>query len=256
MARLIAVVSGKGGVGKTTVTANLGRALAALGRKVTLVDADIGLNNLDVALDMEERVVYDILDVADGRVTPEEALVADTEFPSLKLLASVRSGVSDKIKAARFAALTSVLGIAADYVLIDAPAGVESGFHRAVCAAKEALIVTTPHIGAVKDASRTAEILSTYDVRNAGLIVNRVRYDLVRRGDAVSPRKIAALMRMKLVGALPESDKIGIDQLYGARGESARAYMMLADVVEGRSDRVYEPNETGIMSLFKRRQKW
>lgn len=254
MARTIVVVSGKGGVGKTTVTANLGRALAARGRRVTLVDADIGLNNLDVALDLEDRVVYDILDVADGRIEPAEALVSDKDYPDLKLLPSVKCGVSDKIKAARFAAIASVLNMTSDYLIIDAPAGVENGFHRAVCAAKEALVITTPHLSAVKDADRTARLLYTYDVKSVGLVVNRVRYDLTDRGEAVAPEKIAELMRLKLVGALPESDVIGINVVCGEKGESAKAYACLADFIEGKSDKIYSPDTgRGLFSLFKRR---
>ena len=170
-------------------------------------------------------------------------MVSDKDYPDLKLLPSVKCGVSDKIKAARFAAITSVLNMNADYLIIDAPAGVENGFHRAVCAAKEALVVTTPHLSAVKDADRTARLLYTYDVKSVGLVVNRVRYDLTDR-----------LMRLKLVGALPESDVIGINAVCGEKGESAKAYACLADFIEGKSDKIYSPDTgRGLFSLFKRR---
>ena len=123
-----------------------------------------------------------------------------------------------------------------------------------VCAAKEALVVTTPHLSAVKDADRTARLLYTYDVKSVGLVVNRVRYDLTDRGEAVAPEKIAELMRLKLVGALPESDVIGINAVCGEKGESAKAYACLADFIEGKSDKIYSPDTgRGLFSLFKRR---
>ncbi len=253
MARVIAVVSGKGGVGKTTVTANLGIVLGATGYKVTLIDADVGLNNLDIALGLEDRVVYDIFDVIAGRVLPEEALIKSEEYPGIGLLPSVKG--SDGIKAAAFQAITEIYAKDADYVLIDAPAGVEAGFHRAVSAAKEVIIVTTPNLSAVKDADRTLETLSVYDAEVCGLVVNRVIPERVQRGEAVSGERIAELMRLKLLGELPESDEISINSLFSAHGQSGQAYFRLAEaVVSGKEAYRVGERKRGF-SLFGRRRR-
>ncbi len=250
MARIIAVVSGKGGVGKTTVTANLGIILGGMGYKVTLIDADVGLNNLDIALGLEDRVVYDVFDVISGRALPEEALIGSQDFPGVGLLPSVKG--SEGIKAAAFQAITAIYAKTADYVLIDAPAGVEQGFHRAVSAAKEVVIVTTPHLSAVKDADRTLEALGVYDVDVCGLVVNRVIPERVQKGEAVSGDAIAGLMRLKLLGELPESDEIGINSLSAPRSESRKAYIRLAEAIDSDKEG-YRVSERKRFFLFGRK---
>ena len=177
MARTILIASGKGGVGKTTLTANLGLALAKEGYRTLLIDADIGLNNLDVALGVEDKVVYDIIDVIDGRAKIKQALVEDNEGYGLKLLPSAKAYCSERVKAATFTSLVTEAQMYADYVFIDAPAGVDQSFHRAACSAREAIIVTTPHVSAIKDADRAISVLSTYSLKGMGVVVTRFRKD-------------------------------------------------------------------------------
>ena len=242
MARTVVIASGKGGVGKTTVTANLGILLAMTGKRVILADADIGLNNLDVALCIESRVVYDVVDVAEGRAGLRDALVKDKFVPTLSVLPSAKANSSDRVKAAAFAGIIAEASAMADFVIIDAPAGVEAGFHRAVSAAREAIVVTTPHVSAIRDADRTVSLLSTYNVSRIGLVVNRVRGDLVNKGETVPPEKIAELLRLPLYGVIPESDAIGVYTVlnsYGREG-AAEAFRLLAEYVTGSGREVYD----------------
>lgn len=257
MARTIVVASGKGGVGKTTVTANLGVLLAMDGKRVILADADIGLNNLDVALCIENRVVYDIVDVAEGRAGLRDALVKDKFVPTLSVLPSAKANCSDRVRAAAFAGIIAEASTYSDYVLIDAPAGVETGFHRAVSAAREAIVVTTPHVSAIRDADRTVSILSTYNISRMGLVVNRVRGDLVNRGETVPPEKIAALLRLPLYGVIPESDAVGVYTVLNAYGRdgAAEAYRMLKEYVAGSGNEVYDCTRR-FRGLFGRLKKF
>ncbi len=240
MARIIVIVSGKGGVGKTTVTANLGLMLALDGYKVVLADADVGLNNLDVALGLDDRVVYDIVDVADGKANLNQALVKSPYLDNLRLIQSAKAYSSKRVSTEFYSGIIGEASLMSDYVLVDAPAGVESGFHRAVCAAREALVVTTPHVSAIKDADRTARLLGTYNVSGIGLVVNRVRGDLVNKGMQLSPETVSELMRLPLVGVIPESDKVNIDSVATERRDSAFvAFHMLSGRVAGDSEDVY-----------------
>ncbi len=255
MARIIVVVSGKGGVGKTTVTANLGVMLALSGARVVLADADIGLNNLDVALGVEDRVVYDVIDIADGKANLKQALVEIPYAKNLKLIPSAKAYGSKRVGIEVYSGLIGEASLSSDYVIIDAPAGVEGGFHRAVCAAREALIVTTPHINAIKDADRTARLLTTYNVGGTSLVVNRVRGDLINKGLEIAPETVAELMRLPLAGAVPESDKVNVESLVSEKKDSAfSAFCMLAKKISGESDDIYDvmANYKGIRRFFRR----
>lgn len=255
MSRIIVVVSGKGGVGKTTVTANLGIMLAMSGAKVTVADADIGLNNLDMALGLEDRVIYDIVDIAEGKCSLKQSLIEAPYLKNLRLIPSAKAYCSKRVGVEVYSNVIGEASLNADYVLIDAPAGVESGFHRAVCAAREALLVTTPHLNAIKDADRTARLLTTYNVSHIGLVVNRARGDLILRGLEIAPSTVAELLRLTLYGAVPESDKVHVGSIASERRDSAfTAFRMLAERIEGSSDKLYDVTHDyrGLKKFFRR----
>ena len=218
MSRVIVITSGKGGVGKTSVTLGIGRGLSAMGCKTLLIDTDMGLNNLDVLMNVEDRIVFDISDVADARCRPKQALVEDPECENLMVLPSVRGYRKSDISGQTLrSVINSLPGF--EYVLIDCPAGIELGFHRAVSAASEALVVTTPHISAVKDAGKVIGILGTYKIE-ARLIVNRVRGDMVLDGEMASPDDIRRALGIPLCGVIPENDEINGLSANGERPRS------------------------------------
>ena len=239
--RKIVITSGKGGVGKTTITATLGRRLSADGFKVALVDGDVGLNNLDVVTGIESRVVYDVGDVLSGRCRPLQALVLDSESSMRVLPSSVNS--SD-VSAQAFRGVVDSLSGAFDFVLIDCPAGIEHGFHRAVSAADEAIVVTTPSASAIRDADKVLRLLSTYRLRDVSLVVNRVRADMVAKGEMLSASEVAKLLHATLVGIIPDDDVITIFQQLGKTPDfalSKRGFDMLAKNIESGTHDVAEP---------------
>src|SRR6202790_1983523 len=204
--RAIVVTSGKGGVGKTTTTANIGAALAASGAAVVLVDADVGLRNLDIVLGLEARVRHHVLDVLEGIATLDEALVTDKRVPSLRLLAAAQTREKDDVDTAAFRDLIGSLRERFDYVLIDCPAGIEKGFANAIVGADEAIIVCTPEGSAVRDAGRVVGLLG--DERGVKLIVNRLRPALVRKGKMLSVDDVNAILRLPLLGVIPDEPAV------------------------------------------------
>lgn len=258
MGRKIVVTSGKGGVGKTTVVANLGIALALSGVTVAMVDGDIGLNNLDVAMSCENRIIYDIGDVVQKKCRLKQALIRDNHLDNLFLLPSAKYMPQESINPQAFGAVVNELAREFDIVLIDCPAGIEQGFHRAVSPAQEALVVTTPHICAVRDADKVLGLLTTYNISSVGLVVNRVRGDLSAKDTAMNASDIARLLRVELKGAIPEDDKIGFAGTFAETGSERcyTAYRMLADCVLGKSNRVYDcerPYQSFFSRLLKKR---
>src|ERR1700685_4444990 len=171
-ARRIVVTSGKGGVGKTTTTANLGAALAMRGKRVVLVDADIGLRNLDLVLGLEKRIVFDLVEVVEGRCQLRQALIRDKRFESLNVLPAAQTREKTAVSEEQMSAIIDELADSADYVLIDCPAGIEHGFRSAVAGAREAIVVTTPEVSAIRDADRVVEKLVQRGLP-LRLIVNR-----------------------------------------------------------------------------------
>lgn len=243
MGKKIVMTSGKGGVGKTTVTANLGIALSMLSKKVALVDADIGLNNLDVVMLIENKIVYDIGDIAEGRCRTKQALIQDDCFPSLFTLPSAKTIDPSRIPPRVFVSIANELATDFDYVLIDCPAGIDEGFHRAVVGADEALVVTTPHISAVRDADKVISLLSTYNMKATGLVVNRLRGNLISDGVTLDALDIAKLLRVPLKGAIPEDERINISsQINKVKDKSSAqlAYMLLASYVDGTDTKVFD----------------
>ncbi len=208
MSRIIVVTSGKGGVGKTTCSANLGMALAQRGQRVTVVDADFGLRNLDLLLGLENRIVYTAVEVLAGECRLEQALVKDKRQPKLSLLPAAQNRTKDAVTPDQMKKLVLTLAANQDYVLIDSPAGIEMGFQNAVAAAREALIVTTPEIAAVRDADRVIGLLEANGVKNLHLIVNRLRPAMVQEDMMMSVQDVQEILAIPLIGVIPDDERV------------------------------------------------
>lgn len=208
MSRIIVVTSGKGGVGKTTCTANLGMALAQLGRQVALVDADFGLRNLDLLLGLENRVVYTAVEVLAGQCRLDQALVKDKRQSHLVLLPAAQNRNKDAVNPEQMQQLIQTLSDQYDYVLIDSPAGIEMGFQNAIAAAQEAVIVTTPEIAAVRDADRVVGLLEAHRVKQIRLIVNRLRPAMVQANNMMSVQDVQEILSIPLIGVIPDDERI------------------------------------------------
>lgn len=208
MSRVIVVTSGKGGVGKTTTTANLGMALAKRGRKVIVVDADFGLRNLDLLLGLENRVVYTAVDVLAGQCRLEQAIVKDKRQPNLMLLPAAQNRTKDAVRPDQMKQLVNALTKAFHYVLVDSPAGIEMGFQNAIAAAKEALIVTTPEIAAVRDADRVIGLLEANNIKHVRLVVNRLRATMVQANDMMTVEDVQEILAVPLIGIVPDDERV------------------------------------------------
>lgn len=208
MSRVITVTSGKGGVGKTTTTANLGTALAMQGARVAVVDADIGLRNLDIVMGLENRIVYDLVDVVEGRARLRQALIRDKRFPDLCLLPAAQTRDKDAVSRDDMIALCNQLRTEFDYTLIDCPAGIEAGFRNAIAGADEVLIVTTPEISAVRDADRIIGLTEAYEKGHPRLILNRIKPRMVNRGDMMSVDDVVQILAIDLIGVVPDDERI------------------------------------------------
>ena len=209
MARSIVVTSGKGGVGKTTLTANLGRGLARLGNRVVLVDTDIGLNNLDVVMDIENKVIYDIVDVIENRCRPRQALIEDA-VKGLFVMPSAHGYDANRVSGQNMRALVNAMKPYFDYIILDCPAGIEAGFHRAVNACNEVLVVTTPHISAIRDADKVISLIQSYKKNAVHVVVNRARGDLVVNSEMVDHNDICQLLKIQPIAVIPEDDKVNL----------------------------------------------
>lgn len=215
MSRIIVVTSGKGGVGKTTVTSNLGMAIARLGRRVALVDADFGLRNLDLLLGLENRVVYTAIDVLAGQCRLDQALVKDKRQEGLVLLPAAQSRTKEAISPAHMKKLVAALAEKYEYVIIDSPAGIEMGFQNAIAAAKEALIVTTPEIAAVRDADRVVGLLEAHSLKRIHLIINRLKPRMVQADQMMSVQDVQEILAIPLIGVIPDDERVIISSNRG-----------------------------------------
>ncbi|MBP2653285.1 MAG: septum site-determining protein MinD [Firmicutes bacterium] len=218
MGEVIVITSGKGGVGKTTTTANLGTGFALIGKKVVLVDADIGLRNLDVVMGLENRIVYDLVDVTEGNCRLKQALIRDKRYETLYLLPAAQTRDKNAVNPEQMKQLCRELSEDFDYVLIDCPAGIEQGFKNAIAGADRAVIVTTPEVSAVRDADRIIGLLEAEGKHNPKLIVNRIRPSMVKRGDMMDIDDIIDILAVDLLGIIPEDEYIVIST---NRGEPA-----------------------------------
>ncbi|QSQ09534.1 Septum site-determining protein MinD [Koleobacter methoxysyntrophicus] len=210
MGQVIVITSGKGGVGKTTTTANIGTALALLNKKVVLVDSDIGLRNLDVVMGLENRIVYDLVDVVEGMCRLRQALIKDKRFEELYLLPAAQTKDKTAVSPEQMKELCEKLRPDYDYILIDSPAGIEQGFKNAIAGADKAIIVTTPEVAAVRDADRIIGLLEAAELYNPQLIINRIRADMVKKGDMMDIDDMIDILAIDLLGVVPEDEKIVI----------------------------------------------
>lgn len=208
MGKVFVVTSGKGGVGKTTTTANLGTALAMFENKVAVVDADIGLRNLDVVMGLENRIVYDLVDVVEGKCRLKQALIKDKRFSELYLLPAAQTRDKTAVEAEQMSELTEQLRAEFDFVFIDCPAGIEQGFKNAIAGADQAIIVTTPEVSAVRDADRIIGLLEAAEKEDPVLIVNRIKKHMVERGDMMSIDDVLEVLAIDLLGIVPEDERI------------------------------------------------
>ncbi|OPJ55533.1 septum site-determining protein MinD [Alkalithermobacter paradoxus] len=208
MGEVIVITSGKGGVGKTTTTANLGTALSLSGKKTVVVDADIGLRNLDVVMGLENRIVYDIVDVVEGTCRLKQAIIKDKRYENLCLLPAAQTRDKNAISPDQMKKLCDELKESFDYVLIDCPAGIEQGFKNAIAGADRAIVVTTPEISAVRDADRIIGLLEANDIENPQLIINRIRPEMVKRGDMMNMDDIIDILAIDLIGIVPDDEAI------------------------------------------------
>lgn len=258
MARKIVVTSGKGGVGKTTVCANLGVYLSRLGFRVVLLDVDIGLNNLDVIMGMERQVIFDITDVVSGKCRVRQALIQDKSYPSLYLLPSCHTYSASKITGEHVKNIVDIIDNSFDFVLIDCPAGVEAGFHRAVFPANEAIVVVTPHLSSIRDADKVVGLLSEYNIENKGLVINRMRGDLLLSGEMMNIESIVKAMGISLLGVIPEDDEMGkTNGQIMTDGESARAFTLLAENLHSGCKKIFDCTYKyrGLVGYLKRNIK-
>ncbi len=215
MSRIIVITSGKGGVGKTTVTANLGMAIAKLGRRVALVDADFGLRNLDLLLGLENRVVYTAVEVLAGQCRLEQALVKDKRQEGLVLLPAAQSRTKEAVSPEQMKKLLDLLAKKYEYILVDCPAGIEMGFRNAIAAASEALIVTTPEIAAVRDADRVVGLLEAHSIKKINLIVNRLKPSMVQADQMMSVQDVQEILAIPLIGVIPDDERVIISSNRG-----------------------------------------
>ncbi len=259
MGEVIVITSGKGGVGKTTTTANLGTGLAQLGYKVVVVDADIGLRNLDVVMGLENRIVYDIVDIVDGVCRLKQGLIKDKRYEGLHLLPAAQTKDKNSISTEQMQKLTLELKENFDYVLIDCPAGIEQGFKNAIAGADRAVVVTTPEISAVRDADRIIGLLEASEIRDPLLIINRIRIDMVKRGDMMNIDDMIDILAIDLLGVIPDDETIVISTNKGepvvtdSNSLAGQAYRNITRRITGENvSFINMESEEGFMSKLKK----
>ncbi|MBQ2320118.1 MAG: septum site-determining protein MinD [Lachnospiraceae bacterium] len=238
MGEVIVITSGKGGVGKTTTTANVGTGLAMLGKKVVLIDTDIGLRNLDVVMGLENRIVYNLVDVIENKCRIKQALIKDKRYPNLYLLPSAQTKDKTAVSPEQMKKLADELKTEFDYILMDCPAGIEQGFKNAIAGADHALVVTTPEVSAVRDADRIIGLLDANDIRDTHLIVNRLRADMVKDGNMMSSEDVVEILAVDLIGVVPDDEHIVIatnngEPLVGSDCQAGQAYMNICHRILG-----------------------
>jgi septum site-determining protein MinD len=255
----IVITSGKGGVGKTTTSANIGTALALQGKKVCLVDTDIGLRNLDVVMGLENRIIYDLVDVAEGSCRLKQALIKDKRFDELYLLPAAQTKDKDAVKPEQIKKIIQELKQDHDYVIIDCPAGIEQGFKNAVAGADRAVVVTTPEISAVRDADRIIGLLESVKIANPRLVINRIRPQMMKKGEMLDVDEIVNILAIDLIGIVPDDEQVikgsnqGEPTVMNPNSKAALAYRNIARRILGDSVPLLKlDDEDGMFSKVKR----
>ena len=259
MSEVIVVTSGKGGVGKTTTSANVGTGLAMLNKKVILIDTDIGLRNLDVVMGLENRIVYNLIDVVKGNCRAKQAMIKDKRYPNLFLLPCAQAGDKNSVTPEEMKALTDELREEFDYIILDCPAGIEQGFKNAIAGADRALVVSMPDVSAIRDADRIIGLLEANEKKRADLIVNRIRMDMVKKGEMMSIDDVVDILAIDLIGAVPDDENIVIatnngEPLVGNDSLAGQAYMNICKRIIGEEVPLLDLNKKqGFFSkLFKK----
>ena len=263
MGKVIVITSGKGGVGKTTSTANLGSALAMIGKTVVIIDADVGLRNLDVVMGLESRVVFTSMDVIEKRCDLDKALVKDRRVEDLMLLAASQRNRKDDIKPEQMLDICEKLKVEYDFVLVDSPAGIEQGFHNAAAGAEEAIIITTPDVSAIRDADRIIGLLQNQNINPISLILNRLSPTLVKKGNMISKNDVLDILNIDLLGVVPEDEGViastnkGVPLVHSEHSPGAEAYMRIARRMTGQRVPIPEMREdnffSNILNWFSRK---
>ncbi len=238
-AKVVTITSGKGGVGKTTTTANIGVALAANGKKVVCLDGDIGLRNLDVVMGLENRIVYDLVDVVEGRAKLKQAIIKDKRLPDLSLIPAAQTRDKTAVSPSDMIKVCNELRKEYDWIIIDSPAGIERGFKNAIAPADIVIIVTNPEVSAVRDADRIIGLVEAEGKGPAQLILNRVKIEMVKRGDMLGTEDVLDVLAIPLVGIIPEDESILISTNRGSpaalddKSRAGQAFRNIARRLQG-----------------------
>lgn len=238
MSEVIVITSGKGGVGKTTTTANIGIGLSQAGKKVVVIDTDLGLRNLDVVMGMENRIVYNLVDVIDGGCRLKQALIQDSRYPTLSLLPSAQTKDKYAVTPEQMRKLVDDMREEFDYILIDCPAGIEQGFQNAIAGADRAIVVTTPEVSSIRDADRIIGLLEGHGIRRNELIINRLRIDMVKRGDMMSVEDVTEILAVDLLGVIPDDEQVVVatnqgEAVMGQDSLAGKAYENICRRLQG-----------------------
>jgi len=256
--KVIVVTSGKGGVGKTTTVANIGTTLAKKKHSVVMIDADIGLRNLDVVMGLENRIVYNLVDIIEGKCRKQQAMIRDRKLANLYIIPAAQTREKNAVQPEQMKSLCAELAEEFDYVLIDCPAGIEQGFRNAVAGAQTALIVTTPEVSAIRDADRVIGLLEAGLLRDIHLIVNRLNQRMVKKGDMMSTADIVSLLAVPLLGVVPESEEVvistnrGVPLVHDRGSRAGIAFQKIAARLNGEQIPIEEENGNGFISRMRR----
>ena len=256
--KTIVITSGKGGVGKTTATANIGTGLAMRGHRVVVIDTDIGLRNLDVIMGLENRIVYDLVNVIEGTCKLTQAMIRDKNSPELYLIPAAQTRDKSCIQPEQLRELCATLEEDFDYVLMDCPAGIEQGFKNAIGAAQEAILVTTPEVSSIRDADRVIGLLEAAELHRPKLIINRINPGMVRQGNMMDQRDIVDLLAVDVLGLVPVDDRTitaanrGVPVVHDKKSPAGSAFLRIAARVDGDEVPFMDiESKAGLMSRFK-----
>lgn len=257
--KVVTITSGKGGVGKTTATANIGAALAKLGKNVVCLDADIGLRNLDVVLGLENRIVYDLVDVVEGRCRLRQAMIKDKQLPNLFLIPAAQTRDKSAVSPSDMIRVCDELREVADFIVIDSPAGIERGFRNAIAGADLVIVLTNPEVSAVRDADRIIGLIEAEEKGPGKLVINRINPQMVQRGDMLAAEDVIDLLAIDLLGLVPEDESVlvssnrGIPVVLDGKSKAGIAFSNIARRLSGEEVPFMEIGpETGFLNRLSR----